>query len=110
MEILMRHDFPGNVRELENIIEYAFVLCHGNMIDVRHLPEELQARAEQPSGTAPSTPRLKLEQAEADVIRAALTHTRGSIGKAAEELGVSRTTLWRKMKRFTVSAEDYRQR
>jgi PAS domain S-box-containing protein len=108
MEVLMRHDFPGNVRELENIIEYGFVLCHGNMIDVRHLPEELQPRAQQPARSGHSTPRLKLEQAEADVIRSALTHTRGSIGKAARELGISRTTLWRKMKRFGVSAEDYR--
>jgi PAS domain S-box-containing protein len=110
MEVLMRHDFPGNVRELENIIEYGFVLCHGNMIDVRHLPEEMQSRAQEPAKTEHSTPRLKLEQAESDVIRSALTHTRGSIGKAAKELGVSRTTLWRKMKRFGVSAEDYRQR
>jgi PAS domain S-box-containing protein len=110
MEVLMRHDFPGNVRELENIIEYGFVLCHDNMIDVRHLPEELQPRAQQTTGVGDPTPRLKLEQAEADVIRSALTHTRGSIGKAAEELGVSRTTLWRKMKRFGVSADDYRQR
>jgi PAS domain S-box-containing protein len=109
MEILMRYDFPGNVRELENIIEYGFVLCHGNMIDVRHLPEELQPPARHRVTDSHSSPRLKLEQAEADVIRSALTHTRGSIGKAAEELGVSRTTLWRKMKRLDVSAEDYRQ-
>ncbi len=108
MEVLMRHDFPGNVRELENIIEYGFVLCHDNMIDVRHLPEELQPRAQQLVASSDSSPRLQLEQAEADVIRSALTHTRGSIGKAAEELGVSRTTLWRKMKRFGVSAGDYR--
>jgi PAS domain S-box-containing protein len=110
MEVIMRHDFPGNVRELENIIEYGFVLCHSNMIDVRHLPEELQPRAQQPVTADQSSPRFKLQQAEADVIRSALTHTHGSISKAAEELGVSRTTLWRKMKRFGVSAEDYRQR
>jgi len=41
MELLMRHDFPGNVRELENIIEYAFVLCHDTLIDLRHLPEDV---------------------------------------------------------------------
>jgi transcriptional regulator with PAS, ATPase and Fis domain len=110
MEVLMRHDFPGNVRELENIIEYGFVLCHDNMIDVRHLPEELQQRAQETAGGDHSTPRLKLEQAEAEVIRSALTHTSGSIGKAAEDLGVSRTTLWRKMKRYGVSADDYRKR
>jgi transcriptional regulator with PAS, ATPase and Fis domain len=108
MEVLMRHDFPGNVRELENIIEYGFVLCHSNMIDIRHLPEELQPSAQQPVEAGPSSPRFKLEQAEADVLRSALAHTHGSIGKAAEELGVSRTTLWRKMRRFGISAEGYR--
>jgi len=110
MEVLMRHDFPGNVRELENIIEYGFVLCHGNMIDVRHLPEELQQHAQQPVTADESSPKFKLEQAEADVVRSALAHTHGSISKVAEELGVSRTTLWRKMRRFGISAEDYRQR
>jgi transcriptional regulator with PAS, ATPase and Fis domain len=110
MEVLMRHDFPGNVRELENIIEYGFVLCHSNMIDVRHLPEELQKHVQQPAPAEQSSPKFKLEQAEADVVRSALAHTHGSISKVAEELGVSRTTLWRKMRRFGISAEDYRQR
>jgi transcriptional regulator with PAS, ATPase and Fis domain len=110
MEILMRHDFPGNVRELENIIEYGFVLCHSNQIDLCHLPEELQPRAQQPVAADQPSPRFKLEQAEADVVRSALAHTHGSIINAAEELGVSRTTLWRKMRRFEISAEDYRQR
>jgi transcriptional regulator of acetoin/glycerol metabolism len=98
------------VRELENIIEYGFVLCHGNTIDIQHLPEELQPQVQHPVTVSESSPRFRLEQAEADVIRSALAHTRGSISKAAEELGVSRTTLWRKMKRFGVAAEDYRQR
>ena len=110
MEVLMRHDFPGNVRELENIIEYGFVLCHSNMIDIRHLPEELQKHVQQPAPAEQSSPKFKLEQAEADVVRSALAHTHGSISKVAEELGVSRTTLWRKMRRFGISAEDYRQR
>ena len=110
MEVIMRHDFPGNVRELENIIEYGFVLCHGNTLDVKHLPEELQPQAHHPVTVERSSPRFKLEQAEADVLRSALTHTHGSISKTAEELGVSRTTLWRKMRRFAISAEGYRQR
>ncbi len=108
MEVLMRHDFPGNVRELENIIEYGFVLCHERLIDVRHLPEELQARAQRPVTESHSPPHSKLKWAEADAIGSALTRSQGSIGKAAEELGVSRTTLWRKMKRLGVLAEDYR--
>jgi transcriptional regulator with PAS, ATPase and Fis domain len=109
MELLMRHDFPGNVRELENIIEYGFVLCHNSMIDVRHLPEELQPRDQHPVTSSNSSNNSKLKWAEADVIRSALTRSRGSVGKAAEELGISRTTLWRKMKSFAIAAEDYRQ-
>jgi sigma-54 dependent transcriptional regulator, acetoin dehydrogenase operon transcriptional activator AcoR len=42
MEILMGHDFPGNVRELENIIEHAFVMCRDTVLQIRHLPAELQ--------------------------------------------------------------------
>ena len=108
MEILMRYDFPGNVRELENIIEYGFVLCHDKLIDVCHLPEEMQPGVHQQVTASRSSPDSELKWAEADVIRAALTRNRGSVGKAAEELGISRTTLWRKMKRFSVSAEDHR--
>jgi PAS domain S-box-containing protein len=108
MEILMRYDFPGNVRELENIIEYGFVLCHDKLIDVRHLPEEMQPGVHHQVTASRSSPDSELKWAEADVIRAALTRNRGSVGKAAEELGISRTTLWRKMKRFGVSADDHR--
>jgi PAS domain S-box-containing protein len=110
MEVLMRHDFPGNVRELENIIEYGFVLCHEGAIDVRHLPEELQPSAQHAMTSSHSSPNSKLKWAEADAIRSALTRSHGSVGKAAEELGISRTTLWRKMKSFGVSADDYRPR
>jgi DNA-binding NtrC family response regulator len=104
MELLMRHDFPGNVRELENIIEYAFVLCHGRLIDISHLPEELQAmrheRRAQASGPS------KLESAESDAIRAAIDRAGGVLTKAAEELGIHRTSLWRKMRRHGLNATD----
>ncbi len=108
MEVLMRHDFPGNVRELENIIEYGFVLCHDGLIDVRHLPEEMQPDTQHTVTENHSSSNSKLKWAEADAIRSALTRSHGSVGRAAEELGISRTTLWRKMKSFGVSAEDYR--
>jgi PAS domain S-box-containing protein len=108
MEVLMRHDFPGNVRELENIIEYGFVLCHEGLIDLRHLPEELQANVQHVETASASSSNSKLKWAEAEVIRGALARSSGAIGKAAEELGISRTTMWRKMRSFGLLAEDYR--
>jgi len=104
MEILMRHDFPGNAREIENVIEYGFVLCRDRLIDVAHLPEELQShRHDQPDHPGAGT---RLQWAEADAIRAAVTRADGALGTAAKELGINRTTLWRKMKRYGLIATE----
>ncbi len=109
MEILMRHAFPGNVRELENVIEYCFVLCHNGFIDVRHLPEHLQLDRESLPSTSEPDPVSPLHQGEADAIRIALSHHQGHQGRAAEELGISRTTLWRKLKRHGIRPDDFKQ-
>ena len=106
MEILMRHDLPGNVRELENIIEYAFVLCHNGSIDVQHLPDSLQSRAAT-SGAPKRGDSLPLERSEADGIRLSLSRNQGHLGRTAQELQVSRTTLWRKMKKYGLRGEDF---
>ena len=105
MEMLMRHDFPGNVRELENIIEHGFVLCHNRHLDLKHLPEELQSLA--PISQAAPGNGSELKLAEADVIRSALSKAKGHLGQTAQALGVSRTTLWRKMKKYAISSEEY---
>jgi PAS domain S-box-containing protein len=104
MELLMRYPFPGNVRELENIIEYGFVLCHDRLIDVRHLPEELQPRPDT-GEVVTAANGSSLQLAEADAIRAALARCDGQRERAAAELGVSRTTLWRKMKRYGIDRD-----
>ena len=103
MELLMRHAFPGNVRELENIIEYAFVLCHDGLIDLHHLPEDV-APAEAPPARegGPVTPTTP---SEVEAISAALAKTDGRLALAARELGISRTTLWRRMKQYGISAK-----
>jgi len=106
LEILMRYDFPGNVRELENVIEYGFVLCRGKYIDVKHLPDNLQSTEPPTSSPTARPPVSLLRKAEADTIREVLAATGGHIGRAAKELGTSRTTLWRKMKKFGISAGD----
>ena len=50
MHVLMQHEFPGNVRQLENIIEHAFVMCRGEQIELAHLPPDLFARSPRPAG------------------------------------------------------------
>ena len=107
MAVLMRHDFPGNARELENIIEYGFVLCHNRFIDVGHLPPHLQPSDAHTRGRA-HTGVTPLEQGEAETIRTALARNLGHQGHAAAELGISRTTLWRKMKKHGIDARDFK--
>jgi len=104
MEVLMRHDFPGNARELENVIEYCFVLCRNGLIDVHHLPEDLRRRRSLMTDAAPEAVG-PLERSEANAIRAALRRHDGRLGQAARELGVSRTTLWRKMRKYGLRAD-----
>ncbi len=104
LRVVMNHEFPGNVRELENIIEHAFVLCSGDHIQPRHLPPELAGGAaggEQHSG-------MSLEEAECHHIEQTLHRHDGDRKAAAEELGIHRTTLWRKMKKYGIEpdAED----
>jgi PAS domain S-box-containing protein len=98
MSILMAHDYPGNVRELENIIEHAFVLCRGGLIEPQHLPPALQ-------GTLGKVPRrfktgLTLRELEAIHISDALRRHRGNRAAAARELGINASTLFRKLQKL----------
>ncbi len=96
LAFLMRYPFPGNIRELENIIEYAFITCKGRFIGMEHLSRELFDEAED-SGFLPGSPE---EIEEAERIRAALEQHSGSRPGTARALSMSRTTLWRKMKKY----------
>ena len=102
LNILMRYNFPGNIRELENIIEYAFVLCRGDMIKTRHLSRDIQNGAvKSTAGKRRSTPP-QLDQAEKNAIIAALDRHRGHRGKTAEYLRIDKSTLWRKIKKYGI--------
>jgi len=99
LDILMRHDFPGNIRELENAIEHAFVLGRSAQIQPECLPPGL---VEQASGPRPRQ-GSPIEEAEAEAIRLALERHGGNRSAAAKELGIHKTTLWRKMKKHGIS-------
>jgi len=101
MAVLMDYDFPGNVRELQNAVEHAMVLCHGPWIEVDHLPRELLDSAQSEAETG--APLGPLEEAEAATIVDELRRHNGHRGKTAASLGVDKTTLWRKMKKFGIT-------
>jgi len=99
LQLLRKYDFPGNVRELENIIEHAFVLCHEETIEVYHLPPKLvQAVTEKETDNG----NHLTQKSEKAVIREALVRHLGNREKTARELGMHRTTLWRKLKKYNI--------
>ena len=102
---LMRHPFPGNIRELENIVEHAFILCHGRTIEVEHLPSELAERGGPEAFDAPLPSESPLRRAEGAAILEVLRRHGGNRRLAAAELGVHKTTLWRRMRRLGIVYE-----
>jgi PAS domain S-box-containing protein len=103
LNALMRHDFPGNIRELENIIEFCFVLCHGHQIKMDHLPAEFLKSIPPGFGVATPAEFPLLSSHEKKVILDTLQRFHGSRSAAAKHLGISTTTLWRKMKKFAIN-------
>lgn len=99
MNILMQYDFPGNVRELENIIEHACVMCQGTRIRTTHLPPEFNQRSDKliVHEEVNSHP---LQSFERQLLQETLEKHNGNKILTAEELGLHRSTLWRKMKKY----------
>ena len=103
MEVLKRHDWPGNIRELQNVIERAVIMTSGPVLDLQ--TAELMKAGSGPAGT--------LADAERAHIMAALQNTNWVIGGrrgAAAQLGLARTTLIARMKRLGISRETLEQR
>ena len=100
LDILMSHHFPGNVRELENILEHAFVMTQDPQIGLEDLPEELVIKARIVSPTKPSDMR----SFEMQMVREALERSGWNCTKTARELGIHRTTLYRKMRKLGIQS------
>lgn len=104
MARLMEYDYPGNVRELENIIEQAFVLCKGGLIELHALPPELRPYGVFSAGQVQST---SLKAMEKNLITDTLQRCHGNRGKAAQQLGINPSTLYRKIKILELEVPEY---
>jgi two-component system response regulator HydG len=98
MEILLNHAWPGNVRELEHALEHAVVLCRGNVLESRHLPRELRPAVGGRLRAGEADPSSQSEE-----LRLALERCRWNKARTARELGISRQTLYRRLKRHSLA-------
>lgn len=103
LEALMSYEFPGNVRELENIVERAVTLATGKTVELHHLPLDLQHLGRQIH--RPRHSFLTLEENEREYIEWILQQVSGNKTKAAEILGIDRVSLWRKLKRYNIDEQ-----
>ena len=105
LEVLLNHEYPGNVRELENIIEHALIVCQDKIIERHHLPLALQGGL--PSRLPPEEePSFEkgIAYSEKTLILEALKKNNWNKGKTASALDMNRSTLWRKMKKYNISS------
>ena len=104
LSLLMNYDFPGNVRELENIIERGVALANGTVVELAHLPEDLKElnirTFRKKEGKIPS-----LEEQEETYIKWVLHESGGNKTLAAQVLGIDRVSLWRKLKKYGLESE-----
>ncbi|MCK5034099.1 MAG: sigma-54-dependent Fis family transcriptional regulator, partial [Calditrichia bacterium] len=98
--ILQNHTWPGNIRELENVLEHTFVLCHTNSIKPEHLPIWLSNQAKAQSEN--DSNNTSIQSAEIQVIKDTLIKFDGNRKKTAECLSIDVSTLWRKMKKYNL--------
>jgi len=101
LQVFVHHPWPGNLRQMHSVIRTAIAMVdEGEMVERRHLPEDFLVQMEQ--GTAPSAAYMaamdSLDNIELHAIQETIRHNRGNISAAARQLGVSRTTLYRKLK------------
>jgi len=110
-EFLASYEFPGNIRELQNILEYSFIFCKSGTLMLEHLPPEIRNMANgrtefaEPAAAPPAGRSLEssLDSAEKTMIAETLLKFEGNRAKAARHLKIDYSTLWRKMKKYGLS-------
>ncbi len=112
LPLLMAHDFPGNIRELENIIEYATVVCKNSLIGIEHLPDLLREkyRALEGSTSRPTEGEaLSWQEVEKSYVYEVLRKNRWNRKATAAQMGIHPSTLWRKVKRLNIHIPEVRE-
>jgi len=109
LQILEQYPWPGNIRELRNVMERATILAEGDFIETRHLPPLLVTRGEETLPTVTLTPGTTVDEAERRLILLTLEHTRHNKTRAAEILGISLKTLHNKLNRMREEEAGRRQ-
>ncbi len=104
MALLSAYAWPGNVRELRNVVESLLLTSNENVVDCAELPEELRADVAHGVGIAASVVATSLEEAERIAIVRAVKNMHGNLAQAARSLGVSRSTLYRKVERYRLES------
>lgn len=103
LDLLVSYHWPGNIRELMNVIEYCFVICPEGEITPKHLPQQFQRQSSTMTGQKSqqfSSPQDKRQQ-----LLHVLNQTNGNKSKAAKILGVSRVTLWKHLKKHNITVD-----
>lgn len=108
MKVLCRYPWPGNVRELESVLERALNQSSDNVISVMDLPEGIRRGRVVTAVSPQAQPLLTTAEAEREAILQAGWATQGRVTEMAKQLGIGRTTLWRKMKRFNIDPDHFR--
>jgi two-component system NtrC family response regulator len=98
----MAYTYPGNIRQLQHVVQRAVAVARGELIDLDDLPEELLAPKIAPAVSEGSVAAAR-ERAEREMIVATLAKNNGEVSAAAREMQVSRTTMWRLMKKHGIS-------